>query len=268
MPAITGMVAASSAAVLPAAEAPVAIEMVAPAITGMVGTVHDAGAPVATEMVAAMPTVADASDSQLVAVAPTVADASDSQIVAVAPPVADAGSMFQMVAAGVGSTDALVGGTQGSADANEIADDDLKKNQYQLSEAMLAAVHSATSSKDLTKQQRNTLYQAIGRCMKAADEEKIFVPPAVIARYHEAQEVRGQRLCIYSLAVLFVHIFFICFMFVGVCGCCFSFLLCIRFYYFYCWFSFANAWFLFVSIVLLFVFRMCFLNFPILYLTY
>jgi hypothetical protein len=66
-----------------------------------------------------------------------------------------------------------------------------KKHIYKISDNDRELVELATAPADLPVAVRNKLYMAINRAFTAAKDDKVFIPPAVIARYDEASATRG-----------------------------------------------------------------------------
>ena len=74
-------------------------------------------------------------------------------------------------------------------------DVDLPMNAYKIDPAIRALVKQCNVPTDIDAKTRNTLYQALGRCMKKAQDGKLYIPPPVIARYGEAQKAGKGRTC-------------------------------------------------------------------------
>jgi hypothetical protein len=67
---------------------------------------------------------------------------------------------------------------------------------YRVSDGDRAMVEAAEMPTDIEVGVRNKLYNAMSRIFKQAERDRIYIPPAVVCKYKEAQLVRGNFLCV------------------------------------------------------------------------
>jgi hypothetical protein len=70
------------------------------------------------------------------------------------------------------------------------------KPNYRVSDEDRAMVEAAEMPTDIEVGVRNKLYNAMSRIFKQAERDRIYIPPAVVCKYKEAQLVRGNFLCV------------------------------------------------------------------------